>query len=116
MLQRRLTTISTEPHLLPLCRSQFALDPHCLSLYVSLLNRMWKTIANDLVYPETCNRSLESIETLFSTPSPFYWKMEQAFELHGNVLAERGISKNGSFDDDGNVSESFEKPEEQMIA
>jgi hypothetical protein len=116
MLPRKLTTISIEPHLLPLRRSQFALDPNRLSLYVSLLNRMCKTIANDLVYPETCNRSLESIETLFSTPSPFFWKMEQAYELHGNVLAERGISKNHGFDDDGNETGSIEKPEEQMIA
>jgi hypothetical protein len=34
---------------------------------------------------------LESIEALFSTPSPFYWKMEQAYKLHGDVLAEHGI-------------------------
>jgi hypothetical protein len=71
---------------------------------------MWKAIANDSVYPETCGRSLESIETLFSTSSPFFWKMEQAFEQHGDVLAERGISKNDGFDDDS------DKPEEQMIA
>lgn len=46
------------------------------------------------VYPETSNRSLESIETLFSkTSSPFYWKMEQAYKLHGDVLAEQGITK-----------------------
>lgn len=116
MLQRKLTTVSTEPHLLPLRWSQLALGPHCLSLYVSLLNLLWNTIANDLVYPETSNRSLESIEALFSTPSPFFWKMEQAFELHGNVLAERVISKNHGFDDYGNEPGSFEKPEEQMIA
>lgn len=73
-------------------------------------------IANNLVYPETSNRSLESIEQLFSTPSPFFWKMEQAFELHGNVLAERGFSKNDGFNDDENEPGSFEKSEEQMIA
>lgn len=46
------------------------------------------------VYPETSNRSLESIEALFSkTSSPFYWKMEQAYKLHGDVLAEHGVTK-----------------------
>lgn len=44
------------------------------------------------VYPETRNRSLESIDALFSTSSPFYWKMEQAYKLHGNVLAEHGVN------------------------
>lgn len=77
---------------------------------------MWKVTANDVVYPETCNRSLESIETLFATPSPFHWKMEESFELHGNVLAERGIKKNDAFGDDRNEFGSFDKPEEQMIA
>lgn len=46
-----------------------------------------------IVYPETRNRSLESIDALFSTTSPFYWKMEQAYKLHGDVLAEHGIDK-----------------------
>ncbi|KAJ5678553.1 uncharacterized protein N7477_004186 [Penicillium maclennaniae] len=79
------------------------------------LNLLWIPIIY-LFYPETCNRSLESIETLFSTPSPFHWKMEQAFALHGNVLAERGINKNVGFDDDRNDFGSFDKPQDQMIA
>ncbi|KAJ5847626.1 hypothetical protein N7455_011583 [Penicillium solitum] len=79
------------------------------------LNLLWIPIIY-LFYPETSNRSLESIEQLFSTPSPFFWKMEQAFELHDNVLAGRGFSKNDDFNDDGNEPGSFEKPEEQMIA
>lgn len=67
------------------------------------------------VYPETCNRSLESIEALFSTPSPFYWNMEKAYELHGDVLAEQGfnVDKHGSVSgsgiaglNDGNASSS----------
>jgi hypothetical protein len=49
-----------------------------------------------IVYPETRNRSLESIEALFSTASPFYWKMEQAYKLHGDVLAEHGVSEDSS--------------------
>lgn len=61
-----------------------------------------------LVYPETCNRSLESIEALFSTPSPFHWKMEQAYKLHGDVLMECGVNKNESVSD--------EKPDVQTIA
>lgn len=42
--------------------------------------------------------------------------MEESFELHGNVLAERGIKKNDAFGDDRNEFGSFDKPEEQMIA
>ncbi|KAJ5861838.1 uncharacterized protein N7529_009148 [Penicillium soppii] len=67
------------------------------------LNLIWIPIVY-LFYPETCNRSLESIEALFSTESPFYWKMEEAFKLHGDILVEHGGNKNE------------EKPEEQMIA
>lgn len=61
-----------------------------------------------LVYPETRNRSLESIEALFSTSSPFHWKMEQAYKMHGDVLMSRGVNKNESGSDD--------KPDVQMIA
>lgn len=46
-----------------------------------------------LVYPETRNRSLESIDALFSTSSPFHWKMEEAYKLHGDVLAEHGVDQ-----------------------
>lgn len=45
-----------------------------------------------IVYPETRNRSLESIDALFSTASPFHWKMEQAYSLRGDVLAEHGVT------------------------
>lgn len=51
------------------------------------------------VYPETRNRSLESIDALFSTPSPFYWKMEQAYRLHGDVLAEHGVNGSEAYSD-----------------
>jgi len=44
------------------------------------------------VYPETADRSLESIEALFSTSSPFNWKMEEAYRTSGDVLAVRGLS------------------------
>ncbi|EED14976.1 MFS sugar transporter, putative [Talaromyces stipitatus ATCC 10500] len=53
------------------------------------LNLLWIPIILSLS-PETRNRSLESIEALFSTLNPFYWKMEQAYKLHGDVLAEHG--------------------------
>jgi hypothetical protein len=52
-----------------------------------------------IVYPETRNRSLESIDALFSTPSPFHWKMEQAYKLHGDVLAEHGVNRNEALGD-----------------
>jgi hypothetical protein len=53
-------------------------------------NLIWVSIVYSF-YPETCNRSLESIEALFSTPSRFYWEMERVCRLHGNVLGEREI-------------------------
>ncbi|OQD68675.1 hypothetical protein PENDEC_c032G06746 [Penicillium decumbens] len=67
------------------------------------LNLLWIPIIY-LFYPETCNRTLESIENLFSTKSPFYWNMEQAFKLHDDVMIKHGASR----DDD--------KPEAQQIA
>ncbi|OOQ89647.1 hexose carrier protein [Penicillium brasilianum] len=78
------------------------------------LNLIWIPIVY-LFYPETRGRSLESIEALFSTKSPFYWKMEQAYSLHGDVLLEHGVGKNDGLDAAGNQLTSYEKPEEQMI-
>ncbi|KAL4860983.1 hypothetical protein BDV12DRAFT_180893 [Aspergillus spectabilis] len=56
------------------------------------LNLLWIPIVF-LFYPETRNRSLESIDALFSTQSPFHWGMERAYRLQSDVLAERGIPK-----------------------
>lgn len=61
------------------------------------LNLLWIPTVF-LFYPETCNRSLESIEALFSTSSPFYWEMEKAYKLHGDEYAERKIENT---EDDG---------------
>lgn len=44
------------------------------------------------VYPETAGRSLESIDVLFSTGSPFNWQMEKVYRERGDVLAVRGLS------------------------
>ncbi|KAJ5190993.1 uncharacterized protein N7498_009978 [Penicillium cinerascens] len=63
------------------------------------LNLLWIPIVF-LFYPETRNRSLESIEGLFSTSSPFHWRMEEAYKLHGDVLAEHGVTKRESFSAD----------------
>jgi hypothetical protein len=79
------------------------------------LNLIWIPIVY-LFYPETRNRSLESIEALFSTPSPFYWKMEQAYKLHGDVLVEHGINGSDGVDTSHNESASYEKPEVHTIA
>ncbi|KAJ6160686.1 hypothetical protein N7470_004082 [Penicillium chermesinum] len=74
------------------------------------LNVLWVPIIF-LFYPETRNRSLESINALFSTASPFYWKMEQAYRLHGDVLAEHGIPKSEIHHDDGKTDLTSEVPE-----
>lgn len=93
------------------------LDPHRLPLYVLTTTKAIERpeLITVIVYPETRSRSLESIEALFSTPSPFYWKMEQAYTLHGDVLVEHGASKNDGLDAAKNELTSYEKPEEQMI-
>ncbi|KAB8202229.1 general substrate transporter [Aspergillus parasiticus] len=44
------------------------------------LNLLWVPIIY-LFYPETRNRTLESIEYLFSTSRPFHWDMERAYRL-----------------------------------
>jgi hypothetical protein len=49
------------------------------------LNFIWIGIVY-LVYPETSNRSLESIEAMFTT-SPFYWQMEKAYAENKDLFA-----------------------------
>ncbi|KAJ5583394.1 hypothetical protein N7535_002014 [Penicillium sp. DV-2018c] len=71
------------------------------------LNLLWIPIVY-LFYPETRNRSLESIDALFSTSSPFYWKMEDAYKLHGDVLAEYGVNP-GSVLSEGKSNKSDKK-------
>ncbi|KAK3950110.1 MFS sugar transporter [Pseudoneurospora amorphoporcata] len=54
------------------------------------LNLLWIPVVY-LFYPETANRSLESIDVLFSTDSPFHSAMERAYREHGDILADRDI-------------------------
>ncbi len=56
------------------------------------------------VYPETADRSLESIDALFSTDSPFNKSMERAYREHDSVLSDHpevlpAESKDWSSDD-----------------
>jgi MFS family permease len=57
------------------------------------LNLLWIPIVF-FFYPETADRSLESIDAMFATSSLFYSKMEAAYKANGNgdVLAARGKS------------------------
>ncbi|KAF7122648.1 hypothetical protein CNMCM5793_000673 [Aspergillus hiratsukae] len=75
------------------------------------LNLLWIPIVY-LLYPETCNRSLESIDALFSTPSPWYWDMEKAYQLHSDVLAERAARKLA--DEDATKAEGQESAHEEF--
>lgn len=52
------------------------------------LNLIWIPIVY-LFYPETKDRSLESIEGMFTASSPFSWKMEVAYRDGIHVLADR---------------------------
>jgi sugar porter (SP) family MFS transporter len=57
------------------------------------LNLSWMPIVY-FFYPETKDRSLESIDAMFSTASPLYTKMEAAYRAAGNgdVLGARNLS------------------------
>ncbi|KAK1041609.1 hypothetical protein LTS16_009384 [Friedmanniomyces endolithicus] len=44
-----------------------------------------------LLLPETKDRSLESIDAMFSSPTPFYRDMEKAYAAGADVLAVRGM-------------------------
>jgi hypothetical protein len=55
------------------------------------LNLLWIPIVY-FFYPETADRSLESIEAMFSSKSPFYSKMEAAYRAEGDVLAAHHLS------------------------
>lgn len=54
------------------------------------LNLLWIPVVY-FFYPETAGRSLESIEALFSTNSPFNWDMEQAYDRQGNLINRVGF-------------------------
>lgn len=94
------------------------MDPHHLPLYVDAKTKNidGPGLIIVIVYPETRDRSLESIEALFSTSSPFYWKMEQAYKLHGDVLVEHKVNKGDGLDVGQTESMSYEKPEVHTIA
>lgn len=53
-------------------------------------NLLWVLIVY-LIYPETKDRSLESIDILFIPKSPFYWAGERSWREHhnGDILAGR---------------------------
>ncbi|KAK4248969.1 MFS sugar transporter [Corynascus novoguineensis] len=61
------------------------------------LNLLWIPIIY-LFYPETADRSLESIDVLFSTKRPYNWDMERAYREHGDILRE-GRSDDSAIDD-----------------
>lgn len=53
------------------------------------LNFIWIPIVY-FFYPETANRSLESIEAMFTSSSPLYSHMEKAYALNKDVIITRG--------------------------
>jgi len=57
------------------------------------LNLLWMPIVY-FFYPETKDRSLESIDAMFSTSSPLFTKMEAAYKAAGNgdVLGAHHLS------------------------
>jgi len=65
------------------------------------LNLLWIPVVY-LLYPETAGRSLESIEALFSTNSPFNWHMERAYRNQGDLLDRKD-------EPDAESSPDFEK-------
>jgi Sugar (and other) transporter len=53
------------------------------------LNLVWIPIVY-FFYPETKDRSLESIEAMFSSRSPLYSAMERSYQEKGDVIAMKG--------------------------
>lgn len=51
------------------------------------LNLIWIPVVY-LFYPETKDRSLESIESMFGS-SPFYWQMEKAYAASERMREEK---------------------------
>lgn len=74
------------------------------------LNLLWVPIVF-FIYPETAGRSLESIEAMFSSNSPFYSKMEEVYKAEGNVLAMRGPMAEDGKRDQMQEQDSFEHAE-----
>ncbi|KAF2277727.1 plastidic glucose transporter 4 [Westerdykella ornata] len=66
------------------------LESRTYFLFASL-NLIWIPVVY-FFYPETAGRSLESIEALFSTNSPFNRHMEQAYRRQGELLDRRCTS------------------------
>jgi hypothetical protein len=56
------------------------------------LNLLWIP-AVYFFYPETAGRSLESIEAMFSTSSPFNWHMERAYHEQAELLDNQSFGK-----------------------
>jgi hypothetical protein len=56
------------------------------------LNLLWIP-AVYFFYPETAGRSLESIEAMFSTSSPFNWHMERAYHDQAELLDNQSFGK-----------------------
>lgn len=56
------------------------------------LNLLWMPIVF-FFYPETKDRSLESIDAMFTTSSPLYTEMERAYARHADVLTEKSDGK-----------------------
>jgi hypothetical protein len=54
------------------------------------LNLLWIP-AVYFFYPETAGRSLESIEAMFSTSSPFNWHMERAYHDQAELLDDKSF-------------------------
>jgi hypothetical protein len=50
------------------------------------LNLIWIPIIY-VFYPETKDRSLESIESMFTT-SPFFWQMEKAYKRNEELMLQ----------------------------
>ena len=65
------------------------------------------------MYPETAGRSLESIEALFATDSPFNWAMEKHYLLHGNNLVNNAAAVGGhvftSLDEEKGATDSMKE-------
>lgn len=71
------------------------------------LNFLWIPIVY-FFYPETAQRSLESIETMFASESPLFRQMEKTYHQNKDILARDVVADGQKKSTDSSMHQEFE--------